>query len=63
MFLYEYMEDPTAVVAAFKRASNGETLTKQKRVQNDIEEYTKLNETPTTRIRGNPDLPTPSKKA
>ncbi len=37
MFLDEEVEESQEVVAPFKRASNGETLTKHQRMQNDIE--------------------------
>ncbi len=43
-------------VAAFKRTADGETLTMQKRMQNDIDTYTKTQVKPKIAVRMNPDF-------
>ena len=66
MFLQE--SEPAVAedtVAAFKRTADGETLTKQQRMQNDIEAYEKAQAKPKITARVNPDHPVtrkPSKK-
>ena len=44
-------------MAAFKRSADRETLTKQQRIQNDIDTYTKTQVKPTIAVRMNPDFP------
>ena len=44
-------------VAAFKGSADGETLTKQQRMQNDIDAYTKTQVKPKIAVRMNPDFP------
>ncbi len=44
-------------VAAFKRTPEGETLTKQQRMQNDIDAYTKTQVKPKIAVRTIPDFP------
>ncbi len=52
----EPVEEKNTVVA-FKRSTDGETLTKQKRMQNDIDAYTKTQVKPKIAVRMNPWLP------
>ena len=57
MFVKE--DDPIEeenTVAAFKRSADGETLTKQQRMQNDIDAYTKTQVKPKIAVRMNPDF-------
>ncbi len=44
-------------VAAFKRSADGETLSKQQRMQNDIDAYTKTQVKPKIAVRMNPNFP------
>ncbi len=44
-------------VAAFKRSADRETLTKQQRMQNDINAYTKTQLKPKIAVTMNPRLP------
>ena len=44
-------------MAAFKRSANGETLTKQQRMQNAINAYTKTQLKPKIAVRMNSRLP------
>ncbi len=57
MFLDEEGEEAEETVAAFKRSADGETLTKQQRMQNDIEEHTGIKISPFVRPRKNLDHP------
>ncbi len=62
IFLDEDLENPEEVVAAFKRTSNGEALTKQQKMQNDIDTYSNGGRNAEQQIRRNPDFPVQSKK-
>ena len=53
MFLEE--EDETG--AAFKRSANGKTISKQQRMQNDMDEYANQGSKAFTRVKKDPDLP------
>ena len=44
------------IVAAFKRTASGETITKQQRMQNDIEVYNKTQVNSNVAVRINPDF-------
>ena len=44
-------------MAAFKRAADRKTLTKQIRMQNDIEVYNRTQTKPSRTVRLNPDFP------
>ena len=44
-------------VAAFKGSADGKTLTKQQRMQNDIDSYNKTQVKPKIALRMNPDFP------
>ncbi len=44
-------------MAAFKRAADRKTLTKQIRMQNDIEVYNRTQTKPSRTVRVNPDFP------
>ncbi len=62
MFVKE--DDPVVednTVAAFTRAASGETITKQQRMQNDIEAYNRIQVKPNVTVRANPDFPVPRK--
>ena len=62
MFVQEnelVQEDNT--VAAFKRSEDGETLTKQQRMQNDIDAYNYSQVKPKIGGRVNPDFPSTRK--
>ncbi len=53
-------DDPVGeenIVAAFKRSADGEALTKQRRIQDDIEAYNKAQVKPKIAVRMNPDFP------
>ncbi len=45
------------IVAAFKRPADGETLTKQQRMPEDIDVYTKMQAKSNIAVRTNPDFP------
>ncbi len=58
MFVKE--DDPVEeehTVAMFKISADGETLIKQKRMQNDIDAYTKMQVKPKIAVTTNPDFP------
>ena len=54
-------QEDEGTVAAFKRASTGETLAKQQRMKNDVAEYNKLVIRADPRTEYEPDLPAPRK--
>ncbi len=57
MFLDEEEEEAEETVAAFKRSADGEALTKQQRMQNDIEEHDGTKISCSVEPRKNPDHP------
>ncbi len=62
MFLDEDLEGVQQVFAVFKRASNSERLTRQQRMQNDFDAYTKIGRSSVPQIRRNPDVLITSRK-
>ncbi len=44
-------------MAAFERSADGDTITKQQRIQNDIGAYTKTQVKPKIAVRMNPNFP------
>ena len=57
-----FLEEEEAV-AVFKRSANGETISKQQRMQNDIDEYANQGPKAFTRVNKDPDFPIHPKKS